>query len=406
MSSPTCRFCEHRNPEGSKFCNECGSPLHLALCPRCEAVNNMSAEQCFQCGASLLPPLPDNPAALDAAAQPSSHAAAIDTRSASIPLAFAERLSEALAAPSAKRGDVLQTDDQEPEPSAEHPQKERVAQDEPVGDEEPVDDEHPVGNEEPVGDEAPTGYEQPVEEEPAAAFALDPRRDIETADAGASFRGRATYDGGNPNRIHRVFLAVAFLAAVGAVYWVSMKSADRENALTDSASTAMPLPAPSLPASPAREQAEAKQPAESTSESRAATQDSAFTAEAPRGTAKVPESRAAAEESASANAESTPPTPTVHAPVRAEAPARAEAPVRADASTPAEAPPPPEVRTAEPMNTASASNAKRVPRQRTSPYLRSKEQAERDAMATKRLIERQLGAPSRTESGSTPGSAP
>jgi hypothetical protein len=59
MSTLSCTFCTHPNPEGSKFCNECGSPLHLAPCPHCQAVNDVSAAQCFQCGAALA--RPDDP---------------------------------------------------------------------------------------------------------------------------------------------------------------------------------------------------------------------------------------------------------------------------------------------------------------------------------------------------------
>jgi len=47
----SCRFCHHANPSGAKFCNECGSPLHLRPCPRCEAVTDASAGACHQCGA-------------------------------------------------------------------------------------------------------------------------------------------------------------------------------------------------------------------------------------------------------------------------------------------------------------------------------------------------------------------
>src|SRR6266567_1661626 len=53
MSGLACNFCAHGNPEGSKFCNECGSSLNLSLCCRCEAINAVSAERCHQCGAPL-----------------------------------------------------------------------------------------------------------------------------------------------------------------------------------------------------------------------------------------------------------------------------------------------------------------------------------------------------------------
>src|SRR5437773_7655112 len=53
MSLFHCRFCDHANPAGARFCNECGSPLYLKPCPQCEAVNDGAAPQCFQCGAVL-----------------------------------------------------------------------------------------------------------------------------------------------------------------------------------------------------------------------------------------------------------------------------------------------------------------------------------------------------------------
>ena len=53
MSTLACRFCAHDNPAGAKFCNDCGSPLHLKPCPHCEAFTDLSAENCHQCGASF-----------------------------------------------------------------------------------------------------------------------------------------------------------------------------------------------------------------------------------------------------------------------------------------------------------------------------------------------------------------
>ena len=46
-----CPFCDHRNPAGAKFCNDCGSPLHLKPCNQCDAVNHQAATNCYKCGA-------------------------------------------------------------------------------------------------------------------------------------------------------------------------------------------------------------------------------------------------------------------------------------------------------------------------------------------------------------------
>ncbi len=53
MLPNTCRFCEHSNPEGAKFCTECGGCLHLLPCPSCGAVTDVSARTCYQCQAQL-----------------------------------------------------------------------------------------------------------------------------------------------------------------------------------------------------------------------------------------------------------------------------------------------------------------------------------------------------------------
>src|SRR5690348_15099002 len=47
-----CAFCDHRNPAGARFCNDCGSPLHLKPCKRCDAVNDEAATTCCRCGAA------------------------------------------------------------------------------------------------------------------------------------------------------------------------------------------------------------------------------------------------------------------------------------------------------------------------------------------------------------------
>jgi ribosomal protein L40E len=49
MFPPQCIFCDHVNPAGAKFCNDCGSQLHVKRCSRCEAVNDQAAKNCFKC---------------------------------------------------------------------------------------------------------------------------------------------------------------------------------------------------------------------------------------------------------------------------------------------------------------------------------------------------------------------
>ena len=66
-----CPFCGKGNPRGAKFCSECGGALHLAPCPRCGAVNDVVATECYQCRSPLreqsadaaVPPLTDSPRA-------------------------------------------------------------------------------------------------------------------------------------------------------------------------------------------------------------------------------------------------------------------------------------------------------------------------------------------------------
>jgi ribosomal protein L40E len=58
-----CFFCNHINPAGAKFCNDCGSPLHLKPCRQCEAINDQAAKNCYKCGK-------DDPALISTAEAP------------------------------------------------------------------------------------------------------------------------------------------------------------------------------------------------------------------------------------------------------------------------------------------------------------------------------------------------
>src|SRR5215831_18663351 len=50
MSRLACIVCGLSNPEGSKLCSRCESPLDLQRCYRCESINTLTAMQCSQCG--------------------------------------------------------------------------------------------------------------------------------------------------------------------------------------------------------------------------------------------------------------------------------------------------------------------------------------------------------------------
>src|SRR5262245_21538103 len=53
MFLQSCPVCAHRNPRGSHFCNECGSPLQLRLCPACHAAEDGLSLGCRSCGEKL-----------------------------------------------------------------------------------------------------------------------------------------------------------------------------------------------------------------------------------------------------------------------------------------------------------------------------------------------------------------
>ena len=61
----SCSFCSHPNPAGSRFCNQCGSPLNLTPCSVCDAVNDLEAVHCHQCGATLRTEAVSEPAAVN-----------------------------------------------------------------------------------------------------------------------------------------------------------------------------------------------------------------------------------------------------------------------------------------------------------------------------------------------------
>ena len=49
-----CSNCNFENPDGAKFCQECGRGLKTTItCPKCHAEYEQGAKFCQQCGTSL-----------------------------------------------------------------------------------------------------------------------------------------------------------------------------------------------------------------------------------------------------------------------------------------------------------------------------------------------------------------
>lgn len=66
-----CPFCNFENPQGAKFCAECGASFE-SRCRRCGFENPPRSRFCAQCGASLSAP--------DAAAAPQERVSSVPTQ--------------------------------------------------------------------------------------------------------------------------------------------------------------------------------------------------------------------------------------------------------------------------------------------------------------------------------------
>src|SRR5262245_9438766 len=84
-----CASCNLENPEGKKFCEECGAKL-LSVCPSCGAEVRPTAKFCGDCGKSLTVPSPPG--------APSPRTAVSSTPAAYTPKHLAERILAAQAA--------------------------------------------------------------------------------------------------------------------------------------------------------------------------------------------------------------------------------------------------------------------------------------------------------------------
>jgi hypothetical protein len=317
-----CNFCTHGNPEGSKFCNECGSPLHLAPCSQCQAINSASDTQCFRCGAPLSVSTKEEMLA-PAMADAENSLATTD----SVPTAFADRL------------DTLPWDLRAPptEPSV------------------TVEDRPPV----------------------AVTTAAGPTVDNDDRPFDPSDWLRAT-NSGRPSLAPRLFLGVAVVAVAGVAYWMSVNSTRSPDPGTvDTAPAAGPGPAPGAPAAPSQ-----------------AADTQAETRESPPANS----SPTAGPVTQPAEASQSPPTPRESISPSAEAGAPASKQTSAS----------PDAQSSSRTNSAQSAVGKTAKtttprpaidtRSSTVTQARTPEQAERDALATRRLIERELGNSPRAES--------
>ena len=89
-----CSFCDHRNPAGARFCNDCASPLQLKPCKRCDAVNHASATACYRCGANYPAPQKPDPVLAGRASDPETFVKSV---------AVAATLADSKSAPTTAR---------------------------------------------------------------------------------------------------------------------------------------------------------------------------------------------------------------------------------------------------------------------------------------------------------------
>ena len=341
MACLICKFCAHSNPEGSTFCNACGSQLNLQPCPRCEAINSESAEQCLQCGAPLYSAATEDLFLLAAAPTQVSRRAESSVWIADpLPTVLAERLD---AIP-----DHRPTPPREPSAG--------------VGDAAVVEGA-------PEDAAAPS---IPGPASPAAAFTGEPAGGDVGAPSGLH-GDRAAYPTANSSR--RFVLGVLLVAAAsGAAYWVyenPVRSTEPQSSSGGQAATA-PEPA-------------------SSSRARTQTRNGPPDSREPPPNAASPPS-ASSSESPPPMSETASPSPDAQPPAPAQQSETANAPISPKAKTAGS-------RDAGTHKVTDAPATRAARRQTAAPQpQRTKEQAKRDAIATQRLIARELGDTSHADS--------
>ena len=352
MSGLACNFCAHRNPEGSTFCNVCGSPLNLTLCSRCEAINVVWAKGCSQCGAPLssggTEEMAIAPMASTEIAQSSERA---PTKFAPAPVVLAERLHHAL-----------------------------------------------------LGDPPLRSYEPQATDEKrsrAAALDADPVRHGDDGPLKPSHGGCVTNPVHNPNRARGLFLVV-LVAVGGVVYWMSIDPTYRPDlrTLTGRPPSAAPESASSAPAAPAQTTGTPNEsptgdrlPAGPPPLSAGSSEPPDTAGDSTSRSMEVPPSTETSSESPATARESISPGADVEPPVVGQAPQSVDAhvPSQADAAESLDG------GTTKATNAGATGDAHRQGR--------TKDQAERDAIATQRLITREFAdsPPPDSNDGPSPG---
>jgi hypothetical protein len=402
MSSLFCRFCSHPNPESSKFCNECGSPLNLVPCAQCEAVNNLADARCAACGAPL------HESADAEVPEPALEMAVAEVHAAApggaVPVAFADRLEHA----DAHGPDTAWV----PRSPGEHPVPSRDF----------------------------TFTPGPVESETSGPIDSDaPSRPLHAHAARWQ-----------PSRVRGALVSLAFVGIVSAVAWTSLNpmkpdaSPGKGADVPAAAPTESAVPAAS-PAPPAQHETRPTQDAQAPTGSTpaAASSDKEPTLAAPAADTNGPASDATAPagDTAPASEAAAPAVDAARAPDAAGPPRQSAPPGDATVSAPdanaratetnprdasasttgTTAPPHTEATSATAAQAPAATEspagvpggretrmAKRSARPRVEPPRavsadnRTREQAERDAIATQRIIARELGR----SQGAGPGGVP
>jgi hypothetical protein len=207
MPPPDCPFCEHPNPADAKFCNECGSPLHLTPCGDCGAVNSVADPHCWRCGGLLLPL--DSP----------------------VPV---ERFERKLAVPEQLPMELLPTQQL---PTEEELEQELVALEQEVQalERAPASAEAPP----PVFEHAPRGSGTPG---PKAADP-QPRRAEQAFRASNIPEPRSLFvPADDAPRGRRALIATAFVVALGSAIAVGAYLLDRDRGSPETAASATPPP--------------------------------------------------------------------------------------------------------------------------------------------------------------------